>query len=291
MKILVTGGSGFLGSHIADELTVRGHDVSIFDNCVSKYIHDNQNMIIGSIVDKNDVLNAIKDKDAVYHFAGIAGIDDCKKNPYNAINVNINGTVNVLEACINNSVPRIMFASSAYVFSKYGYIYKTTKIACENIIRDYSLIYGIKYTNMRFGSLYGRRTDDRNSIYKILKNAIENKSIEYNGTGEEYREYIHALDAAKLAVDLLDDEYINKDIMITGQERFKYKDLLNMVNEMLGNNITIKYKNRDDDYHYILTPYNFNANVGVKIVGNKFIDLGQGLLDCMLEISTKNGIN
>ena len=72
--------------------------------------------------DKNDVLNAIKDKDAVYHFAGIAGIDDCKKNPYNAINVNINGTVNVLEACINNSVPRIMFASSAYVFSKYGYI-------------------------------------------------------------------------------------------------------------------------------------------------------------------------
>lgn len=79
MKILVTGGSGFLGSHIADELTVRGHDVSIFDNCVSKYIHDNQNMIIGSIVDKNDVLNAIKDKDAVYHFAGIAGIDDCKK--------------------------------------------------------------------------------------------------------------------------------------------------------------------------------------------------------------------
>ena len=56
-------------------------------------------------------------------------------------------------------------------------------------------------------------------------------------------------------------------------------------------NITIKYKNRDDDCHYILTPYNFNANVGVKIVGNKFIDLGQGLLDCMLEISTKNGIN
>ena len=60
MKILVTGGSGFLGSHIADELTVRGHDVSIFDNCVSKYIHDNQNMIIGSIVDKNDVLKGFE---------------------------------------------------------------------------------------------------------------------------------------------------------------------------------------------------------------------------------------
>ncbi len=287
MKILVTGGSGFLGSHIADELTKRGHDVTIFDTHISKYLQKTQSIIIGNILDKNSLKSAIQGKDIVYHFAGIAGIEDCKNNPELAVKVNIDGTMNVLEECVSNSVKRIMFASSVYVFSKYGYIYKTTKLACENLIRDYNSIYGISYTNIRFGSLYGRRADDRNSIYRIIKSAVENGTIEYHGTGEEYREYIHVVDAAGIAADMIEDSYANKDIIITGQERFKYRDLLSMINEMLGNKIRIIYKNRTDDSHYTLTPYNFNANIGTKIMNNAFIDLGQGLLDCIIDISSK----
>lgn len=74
---------------------------------------------------------------------------------------------------------------------------------------------------------------------------------------------------------------------MSGQERFKYRDLLSMINEMLGNKIRIIYKNRTDDSHYTLTPYNFNANIGTKIMNNAFIDLGQGLLDCIIDISSK----
>lgn len=290
MNILVTGGSGFLGSHIADELTNFGHNVIIYDRVQSKYLKENQSIICGDITDKNLVIESLNNIDCVYHFAGISGIEDCKKNPKIAIDVNINGTVNVLEGCVKNNVKRIMFASSAYVFSKYGYIYKTTKIACENIIRDYNEIYGILYTNIRFGSLYGRRADERNSIHKILNDALKYKKIVYYGSGNEIREYIHVIDAAKSSVNILTDDYINKDILITGQEKYKYKDLLEMIKEILGEEIEIIFREKKDNSHYTVSPYSFNAKIGTKIMSNEFVDFGQGILDCLLEISNKNNI-
>lgn len=290
MNILVTGGSGFLGSHIADELTNQGHNIIIFDRFPSKYLKKNQSMICGDITDESLVTKSLRNIDCVYHFAGISGIEDCKRNPKIAIDVNINGTVNVLDGCVKNDVKRIMFASSAYVFSKYGYIYKTTKIACENIIRDYYEMYGITYTNIRFGSLYGRRADERNSIYSILNSALKYKKIIYYGSGDEIREYIHVLDAAKISAKILIEEYINKDVLITGQEKFKYIDLLEMIKEILGEEIEIVFKKKKDNSHYIMTPYSFNAKVGTKIMTNEFVDFGQGILDCLLEISQKENI-
>lgn len=284
MNILVTGGAGFLGSHIVDVLTERGHSVSIFDRHISTYAPKTVKQIIGNLTDKDEVLSAVAGNDVVYHFAGISGIEDCKKNPRKSIEININGTLNILEACIHHSVKRLVFASSAYVFSKYGYIYKTTKIACENLIHDFSAIYGLKYTNIRYGSLYGRRADNRNSIYNLLKSALIDNKIVYKGTGEELREYIHVRDASNISADILDERYENQDIIITGNEKFKYSDILKMVQEIINKDIDINIIPREDNCHYTLTPYTFNPSVGMKITRNEFIDFGQGLLDCLSEI-------
>jgi len=284
MNILVTGGAGFLGSHIVDVLTERGHSVSIFDRHISTYAPKTVKQLIGNLTDKDEVLSAVAGNDVVYHFAGISGIEDCKKNPRKSIEININGTLNILEACIHHSVKRLVFASSAYVFSKYGYIYKTTKIACENLIHDFSEIYGLKYTNIRYGSLYGRRADNRNSIYNLLKSALIDNKIVYKGTGEELREYIHVRDASNISADILDERYENQDIIITGNEKFKYSDILKMVQEIINKDIDINIIPREDNCHYTLTPYTFNPSVGMKITRNEFIDFGQGLLDCLSEI-------
>ena len=291
MNILVTGGSGFLGSHIVDVLEERGHSVSIFDNRISPYASQKTKQIIGDLTNKDDVFAAVEGNDVVYHFAGISGIEDCKKNPRKSIEININGTLNILEACVQYSIKRLVFASSAYVFSKYGYIYKTTKIACENLIHDFSEIYGLKYTNIRYGSLYGRRADSRNSIYNLLKSAFIDNKILYKGTGEELREYIHVRDASYISADILDDRYENQDIIITGNEKFKYSDILKMVQEIINKDIDISIVPREDNCHYTLTPYTFNPSVGIKITRNEFIDFGQGLLDCLSEIEQQHHEN
>ena len=291
MNILVTGGSGFLGSHIVDVLEERGHSVSIFDNRISPYASQKTKQIIGDLTKKDDVFAAVEGNDVVYHFAGISGIEDCKKNPRKSIEININGTLNILEACVQYSIKRLVFASSAYVFSKYGYIYKTTKIACENLIHDFSEIYGLKYTNIRYGSLYGRRADSRNSIYNLLKSALIVNKILYKGTGEDLREYIHVRDASHISVDILDDRYENQDIIITGNEKFKYSDILKMVQEIINRDIDINIVPREDNCHYTLTPYTFTPSVGIKITRNEFIDFGQGLLDCLSEIEQQHHEN
>lgn len=292
MKILVTGGSGFLGSHIVDVLRKEGHSVTIFDLFPSKYVdHSSIHTIVGDITDKDSVFNAVKNQDIVYHFSGISGIEDCKKAPRKSFIINTVGTINVLEACIKHKIERLIFASSAYVFSKYGYIYRTSKLACENLIHDYNKIYGLKYTIIRYGSLYGRRADSRNSIYSILYSALHDKKIIYKGTGKELREFIHVLDAAKLSTKILEKKYENKEITITGNEKFTYEDIIEIVQEIIGERITIIRKEKEDNCHYTLTPYSFNPNIGTKVTNNEFIDFGQGILDCIEEITEKINIH
>lgn len=284
MKILVTGGSGFLGTHVVEQLAERGHTVAIYDTVKSRYLGDAFETILGDIRDFSTLDKAIRDKEIVYHLSGISGLDDCRNNPIKSIDINVNGTINVLESAKKHDISRILFASSAYVLSKYGSVYRTTKITCENLIRDYNELYQLAYTNMRFGSLYGRRADNRNSIHRFLTQAIYDKSITYTGTGNETREFIHVLDAAKIAANLLADEFKNRDVIITGNEKFKYDEIFEIINEILGENIPVTKLTSSDNCHYILTPYSYDKYIGKKITHPEFIDFGQGIIDCIDEI-------
>ncbi|MFQ5456621.1 MAG: NAD-dependent epimerase/dehydratase family protein, partial [Nitrospirota bacterium] len=177
MKIIVFGGSGFLGSHVADALSEAGHKVIIFDIRPSQYLRDDQQEIVEDILDEDVVYKAINGCDVVYNFAGIADIDECLIRPVDTVKYNVLGNSVILEAARRSYVKRYVFASSAYVFSEVGSFYRSSKQSCELFIEAYNHVYNLPYTILRYGSLYGERGDERNSIYRLIKDALSTNKI------------------------------------------------------------------------------------------------------------------
>ncbi len=284
MKAIVFGGSGFLGSHVADALTSAGYEVITYDIKSSPYLKDSQKMIIGDILDQDKVEEAVKGCDIVYNFAGISDIDEASQKPLDSVKFNILGNSIILEAARKAVAKRFIFASSLYVYSKAGSFYRSTKQACELIIENYSDIFGLPYTILRYGSLYGARSDERNWIYKILKQALIEGKIVREGDGDEIREYIHVYDAAKISVEVLSDEFVNQHVIIAGNQQIKIKDFLLMIRELLDNKIEIKYIQPNYNHHYEITPYTFAPKIARRVVSNSYLDMGQGILECIERI-------
>lgn len=286
-KILVTGSSGFLGSHVVDVLDEKGYEVVLFDLESSTYKKDSHNEIIGDILNYDEVLSAVKGCDAIFHFAAQADIDISTTNPLKTIEQNIIGTSNILEASTKVGINRFIFASTIYVYSNLGSFYKASKQSCEKIIEEYRRQFDLDYTILRFGSLYGPRANKFNAIESFLIAALKKQKIVRKGDGEEIREYIHARDAAELSVKALSDDYKNKHLILTGSEQIKVKDLLKMINEILGGEILIEYVQDYDPSHYEITPYNYRPETAMKLTSNKHHDLGQGIIDQVYEIEKK----
>lgn len=277
MKAIVFGGSGFVGSHVADVLTEAGHQVLIYDLKASPYLQPKQEMVVGDILDEKKVNETVKGCDVVYNFAGIADIDEASQKPLESIRSNILGNAIILDACRKSRVKRFIFASSLYVYSKTGSFYRSSKQACELIIENYNEIFGLPYTILRYGSLYGPRADEKNFIHNIIKQALKNGKIIREGDGEEIREYIHVYDAAKSSVEVLSDEFTNQYVIVSGNQQMKVKDLLLMIKEMLDNKIKIEYARPSVNYHYEITPYVFTPKLAKRIAPKTYLDLGQGI--------------
>lgn len=281
MKVAVFGGAGFLGSHVADALTAAGYSVVIYDLKSSPYIQPSQKMVVGDILDLEKVKATVKDCTYVYNFAGIADIEEASQRPLESIKTNVIGNTIILEACKEAEVKRFVFASSLYVYSRSGSFYRSTKQACELFIENYFDDFGLPYTILRFGSLYGPRANERNIIYRMLKQALTEGKITRYGDGDEIREYIHVFDAARGSVEILSEEFANQYVIITGYQQLKVKDLLTMIKEMLGNKVELEFLPPQANYHYEITPYAFVPKVGKRLVSNSYVDLGQGILDCI----------
>ena len=276
-KVVVFGGGGFLGSHVSDYLSKNCYNVTVFDVKKSKYLKNNQKMHIGDILDKDSVDSAVKGKDYVFHFAGLADINESRTKPVETVTNNILGTTNILESCRKRNVKRLIFASTIYVYSDLGSFYRSSKQACELIIENYKEEYDLNYSILRFGSLYGRRANDFNFIRNAILQAIKSGRIERKGDGSEIRDYIHVKDAAKASVEILNDKFKNSHIMIKGLQTIKVRELLMMINEILGNKIKIKYFQKAQYAgHYQLTPYSFRPRVAEKYLLETYYDLGQG---------------
>jgi len=285
-KVIVFGGSGFLGSYVADELSKRGCRVVIADTNSSKYLLENQEFIECDIMDYDKIKELVSDSDIVYNFVAIANLDEAIHKPVIAMNINVMGHLNILEACREfPNIQRVVYASSAYALSDDGSFYGISKQTSEKLTDEYYKRYGLKYTVIRYGSLYGERASHNNYIYNLLYDAINSGELHYKGDGEDLREYIHAADAAKLSVNILEDkQYENEHIILTGIEKLKRIDLLTMINEIMKNKLDIKQIDNDNMGHYKITPYSYNPTVAKKLVANPYIDLGQGLLECIQEI-------
>lgn len=284
MKIILLGGSGFLGSHVADALSKAGHDVTVFDNKESKYLRFNQKMIVGDIMNKKNLIDSSKGCDVIYNFAGLSDIDEAKELPLKTAELNIIGNLNALEAARINNIKRFVFASSLYVYSKMGSFYRVSKQASENFIESYFESYGLEYTILRFGSLYGPRSDSRNGLYRIVKNALQTNKITYEGSEKARREYIHVYDAANASVEILNNDYVNQNIVLTGLQKIKVLNILEMLQEILGNDHSINFVKASYEGHYIHTPYTYQPKLGKKYHGKTHIDLGQGLIQLIEEV-------
>jgi len=284
-KILVIGGSGFMGSHTADELSNRGFDVSIFDCVESPYIRPDQQMIVGDILDKKAIENAVKDAKYVYYFAGIADIGEARSKSYHTINMNVMGATVALEATIKAKIDRFIYASTMYVYSSHGSFYRASKQAAEIVIKAYADSHKLNYTLLRYGSLYGPRSQSWNGLHRYVEQVVQEGRLDYIGTGKERREYIHVKDAARLSVDIIDNSYKNRAVTITGNQVLDSEVLIKMIFEISGTKYDVNFiKENIPGDHYEITPYRFNPERAMKIVPREFVDIGEGILDLIEDI-------
>lgn len=286
MKAIVFGGSGFIGSSVADKLTDKCYEVRIFDLRESPYLRKNQKMIVGNILDATTVRKAVKDCEHVYNFAGIADLNDASTRPLDTVYQNILGNTIILDASLKENVKRFIYASTIYVYSDSGGFYRCSKQAAELYIEEFNRKYGLDYTILRFGTVYGPRADERNSVYRYLKQALtEGKITCYGSSGDEFREYINVRDVAKACVEILSDEFKNKHIILTGHHPMRFGDMLEMIREILNNRVEIEYLPPvGNSNHYAITPYSFIPKIGEKYFSHSYLDMGQGLLECLHEI-------
>lgn len=283
-KICVLGGSGFLGSHVCDELSEAGFEVIIFDRTPSKWLRDGQRMIIGDILDATLISDISVNCYALYNFAAVSDLDYALDKPYETAEINIMGNINALEACKKNNIEKYIYASTVYVNSRAGGFYRCSKRSAEAYVEEYGNQFGVEYTILRYGSLYGPRSNSTNGLWRIVKKALEDKRVTYEGSPDAMREYIHVSDAAKASVKALSSEFRNQKVVLTGQEPMRVIDLLKMLSEILNINEDVNFIEKDKLGHYIRTPYAFESTISRKYIPPMHVDLGQGLLELVENI-------
>jgi UDP-glucose 4-epimerase len=279
MQIAVIGGSGFLGSHLSDVLTRKGHNVRIFDRKKSKWIKKGQKMIIGNILNLKSLEKVIKGSQVVYNFAALSDIGQAKYKPIKTAKINIIGTLNALKLSKKYNVKKFIQASTIYAPSEEGGFYARSKKAAEDYIEEFKNIYGLNYTILRFGSLYGKRSDNSNGITNIIYNAINKKQLIYRGMKDAARRYIHVEDAAKACVKIINKKFNNKYITITGTRQVQIRKIFNILSiHFKISKKKMKFLNEKYTGHYHVKPTTFKPRIGKNFVIKKQKNFGESIL-------------
>ncbi len=276
-KILITGGSGYIASHVADNLTRIGHKVIIFDKVKSPYLSKKQIMYLGDITDEKKIFKLTKNIDVVYHFAAVADLYQANKNPYETIKTNVVGTLNILEACRINKIKKIILASSIYALSEQGRFYSISKLSSEMLVENYSKKYNFQFVILRFGSIYGGRANKFNTIRNLILEGIKKKKIMRESDGSEERNYINVLDVSKLCIEVLKSKYTGGYFNIFGPKKMKLKNLLFMIKDNLGN-VKIYFRKKSSMiYNYKKSPFSYKLRKGKNLKLKKYEDLNVGI--------------
>ncbi len=283
-RVVVFGGSGFLGSHVADHLSDAGHSVVIVDRVESPWLREKQEMVVGDLLDRDLLDEVIPGATVVYNFAAIADLDLGMSRPASTAEVNVYGNALILEASHRLMVERYVLASTVYVNSREGGFYGCSKRAAEDYVREFGRQHGMIYSVLRYGSLYGPRAGDSNGLLRVVQQALSDGVIRYSGSPDAIREYVHVDDAARASLLALEDKFANQSIVITGLESIRMADLLEMLAEILGYSNEIVYVSGDQPGHYIRTPYADRIERSRKFIPTMTVDLGQGILEIVENI-------
>ncbi len=256
MKILVTGGAGFIASHIVDALIDEGHEVVIIDNLTTgREININPKAIFYKI-DIRDDLSSIFEKhkfDVVNHHAAQIDVRRSVNDPIYDANVNIIGTLNLLQNCVKYNVKKFMFASTGgAVYGEQDYFpadenhkqqplspYGISKLAVEKYIYFYKEVHGLKYTILRYANIYGPRQNplgEAGVVCIFLDKILAGDQPIINGSGEQTRDYVYVKDVVKANLLTLNDEESEIYNVGTGIETSVNK-LFELINENFENKI------------------------------------------------------
>jgi len=283
-QITVLGGSGFLGSELSDLLAKKNYKVVIFDIKKKSHLKANQKFIKGSVLNIQKLSKAIKGSKIVLNFAALADIDIARDKPIDTIKVNVLGTVNSLILCKKFKVKKFIQASSIYANSEQGGFYASSKKAAEDYIEKFYEEFKIKFTILRFGSLYGLGTTKNNGVNTIIDEALKNNILSYQGSSLAARNYVHVGDAAQDCIKSISRKYDNKYLNITGNKKIKINFLMKLLAKFMKiENSDIKYHNLKMEGHYVNVPRKFKPRHGSKLILKKYVNFEKSLRELIIE--------
>lgn len=253
MRVLVTGGSGFIGSHVVDKLRDKEIEVRVYDTLIPTYRKDIE-FYQGSILDMAALSFAMSDIDAVFHLAAVADVKDVYNEPHYAESINVRGTANVLEAARKANVKRIIYGSTTWVYSEAKeddvdeatplhaplHFYTATKLAGEYYCQSYSKLYGLEFVILRYGIPYGPRARDGAVIPIFVKKALNGEPLTIAGDGLQFRKFVYVEDLAEGNVLALKNIAKDKIYNLDGQESITIKQIAEAIKKMIGN-VKIEY--------------------------------------------------
>jgi UDP-glucose 4-epimerase len=290
MRALVTGGSGFLGHYLVRELLGQGIDTVAYDaeppgfDLGIEYTAD-LTRVTGDILDLGLLKEHMAGCDLVFHTAAIADIDRARDIPIATMRVNVVGAATCLEAARLTGVKRFLFASSVYTAGNRGSFYRISKQAGESLCRSFHEEFGLEFTILKYGSLYGREANHWNFIHAVCRDLLTKGRFDYTSSPDAVREYIHILDAARETVRIaLSGEFANRSVLITGHQRMKMREFFDMVEEIMGGKVTVTYAPPEKQRHYVITPYSFETDIPVRVNLSQYVDISEGILDCFHEV-------
>lgn len=253
MKALVTGGSGFIGSHVVDKLRDKGVEVRVYDGIMPSFRKDIE-FYQGSILDSTSLQFAMSGIDAIFHLAAVADVKDVYNDPHYSESINVRGTINVLEAARRAGIKRVIYGSTTWVYSEAeanevnektplhapSHLYTATKLTGEYYCQSYSKLYGTEVTILRYGIPYGPRARDGAVIPIFVKKAINKEPLTIAGDGAQFRKFVYVEDLAEGNALALKSIAKNKIYNLDGREKVTIKQIAETIKKILGD-VKIEY--------------------------------------------------
>jgi UDP-glucose 4-epimerase len=254
MLITVTGGAGFVGSHVVDALTRAGHEVRVIDRRPPLQLEVDWREV--DLLDEDALTEALRGSDAVFHLAAMADVNDVLAKPVESVALNALGTVRLLEAARRADTGRVILASSVWVYSAtHGqvvdeetlfdleadkHIYVSEKLAAEMFCRDYMNLYGRPYTVLRYGIPYGPRMRSDLVVAAFLERALRGEPLAIDGDGSQTRQFVYVEDLAAAHVLALDPVAENRTYNLESTEATSIRQIAENVRDLVGD-VTVSF--------------------------------------------------